>query len=152
MLIKVNEFIGEVGRMRKIVIVLVSCVLVILTGCSASDKNAFIEWMKELDAEQTDMFFWAQENDWAEIELTSEEEQKLLSILSGLTEDDITWNKHQAGITPEYGFHLTVGDDDYYINQAGSPYGQTEISFKGKLWWIDSNELFELMKSSLNAS
>lgn len=111
-----------------------------------------MEWIGELDAQQTDMFFWAQENDFAEIELTSEEKLRLLSVLSELTPEDITWNKHQAGITPEYGFHLTVENDDYYINQAGAPFGQTETSFQGKQWWLESVELFELMKSFLKVS
>jgi hypothetical protein len=138
--------------MRKIVIVFAFCMLILLAGCSDNDKSELIDWMQELDAQQTNVFFWAQENDWAEIELTSEEKLRLLSLLSELTPEDITWNKQQAGITPEYGFHLSVGDDDYYINQAEAPHGQTEIHFQGKQWWLESAELFELMKSFLNAS
>lgn len=138
--------------MKKVSIVLASCMLFLLVGCSANDKSAFMEWMGGLDAKQTEIYFWAQENDFAEIELTSGEKLRLLSLLNELTSEDITWNKHQAGITPEYGFHLTVENDDYYINQAGAPLGQTEISFQGKLWWLESVELFELMRSFLKAS
>lgn len=138
--------------MRKVVIVFAFSMLILLEGCSTKDKSAFIDWMQELDAQQTNVFFWAQENDFVEIELTSEEKLLLLSLLSEITSEDITLNKQQAGITPEYGFHLSVGEDDYYINQAEAPYGQTEIHFQGKQWWIESSELFELMKSFLNAS
>lgn len=84
----------------------------------------------------TEAFFWSQpisENSSSETESTTEEE-KLLSILNHLNKEDITWNKHLAGITPEYGFHLIIGDDDYYINQAEASQGQTEISFNGKQW------------------
>ena len=138
--------------MKKVAIVLASCMFFLLVACSGNDKIAFIEWIGELDAKQTEIYFWAQENDFAEIELTSDEKLSLLSLLNELTPEDISWNKHQAGITPEYGFHLTVGDDDYYINQAGAPLGQTEISFQGKLWWLESTELFDFMKSFLKAT
>jgi hypothetical protein len=131
---------------------LVCCIFIILTGCSDNGKNNLLEWVHELDAEQTEIFFWYQRDNWNEKELTAEEERALISILNGLTTEDITWNKHLAGITPEYGFHLMAGDDDYYINQAGAPHGQTEISFQGKQWWIESTELFELMKAFLAGS
>lgn len=128
---------------------LISCIFIILTGCSDNDKNNLLEWLHELDAEQTAIFIWYQQDNWEEKELTIEEEQALISILNELTTEDITWNKHLAGITPEYGFHLITGDDDYYINQAGAPHGQTEISFQGKQWWIESTKLYGLMKSFL---
>lgn len=128
---------------------LVSCILILLTGCSDNEKINLLEWLHELDAEQTELFIWYQQDNWKEKELTFEEKQALTSILNELTTEDITWNKHLAGITPEYGFHLITGDDDYYIDQAGAPHGQTEISFQGKLWWIESTKLYELMKSFL---
>lgn len=140
--------------MRKIAMVLVLSILIVLAGCANNDKNKLVQWFHELDAHQTEISLWSMLDDHPEIEtaLTADEEQTLISILHELTREDITWNKHFAGITPLYGFHLIVGDDDYHINQADAPRGQTEISFKGKLWWIESTELYEYMNSFLDAS
>ncbi len=136
--------------MKKIIFIILTCLLVALAGCSDSDKAGLVGWMHELDAKQTTVYFWSQElleNPDSEIKLTPEETQALLSVLSRLDIDDITWNKTHAGITPTYGFHLIIDGEDYYINQAGSPHGQTEISFQGKLWLIESETLHALMQA-----
>lgn len=141
--------------MKKIIVACLFCMFILLAGCSAGDKADFIEWMHEMEAEQTEVFFWSQPimgNPGGETELTPEEEQELLSILDGLTKESMTWNKHLAGITPEYGFHLVVSGEDYNIDQAGAPHGQTEISYQGKQWWIESADLFEFLKSFLDVS
>ncbi|SHI02394.1 hypothetical protein SAMN02745823_01973 [Sporobacter termitidis DSM 10068] len=140
--------------MKRMIAAVFFCVI-LLAGCADTDKVSLVSWMQNLDAEQTKVYFWSmdtQEEETGETELTPEERRKLISILSNLSEDDITWNRRLAGITPEYGFHLVAGDGDRYINQAGAPHGQTEISFEKKQWWIESSELFEFMKSFLEAS
>ncbi len=144
-----TEKLKEACRVRNtVMIAAVSCILIILSGCSNNDKSKLVEWLHELAAEQVEIYIWNLQDNLTEmkVELTAEEEQVLISILNELTTEDITWNKQLAGITPEYGFHLITGDDEYYINQAEAPHGQTEISFRGKLWWLDSTELDEYMK------
>ncbi len=132
--------------MRKITVALLFCVLIMLAGCSNKDKASLVDMMHNLDAEQTKVFFWS-EGEMQEIELTAEETGKLLSILSNLTEACITENKHLAGITPEFGFHFIVNNNDYYINQAGAPHGETEIGYQEKQWWIENEVLYEYMQS-----
>lgn len=118
-------------------------------GCTDRDKAALVDWLQQLDSEKTEITFWSWRYDYREQKLTAEETDAVLTVLRSLSEEDITWNKHLAGTTPEYGFLLTIDGDDCYINQAGAPKGQTGISYAGKVWWIESEELHNLMLAFL---
>lgn len=142
--------------MKKLVFTILVCII-IFTGCSIKneDKAFLINWMHNLDSEQVEAFFWSaydlkEEN--GEIKLTPDDERKLISILNNLKENNIIWNKQLEGITPAFGFRLTIGDENYYINQAEAPSGQSEISFQEKQWWINNLDLYEFMKSFLNGT
>jgi hypothetical protein len=147
----------EGGYGLKKLVFAISVCIIILAGCSIKneDKACLINWMHNLDSEQVEAFFWCaydfkEEN--GEIELTPEAEKKLISILNNLKGNNIIWNKQLEGITPAFGFRLTIGDENYYINQAEAPSGQSEISFQGKQWWINNLDLYEFMKSFLNGT
>lgn len=135
--------------MRKSAITILLCAFVLLAGCAGRDKAALVDWLQQLEREKTEITFWSQRDDFREQKLAAEETDAVLSALRSLTEEEITWNKHLAGTTPEYGLYLTVDGTDYHINQASAPKGQTEISYAGKQWWLESEELHNLMLSSL---
>lgn len=137
--------------MKKTIFIL-SCIFAVsfLAGCS-SNKSALADWMRNLDEQQLAVYFWCNDFD-KEKSLTDDEVQELVSIINSLKEDKLTENKHLAGITPEYGFHLLAGDEKYYINQANAPNGQTEIGFQDKLWWIKSSDLHDYMRSFLTVN
>ncbi|MDR0490126.1 MAG: hypothetical protein LBH28_02600 [Oscillospiraceae bacterium] len=134
-------------------------IIPLLVGCAYSDKNALIEWFQSIDNEKVEIYLWSHRyfDDAAMNDryLSKDDAQAVLTILAGIPSDALTWNKNLTGITPEYGFHLTIDGEDYYINNAegpdglGSPGGQSEISFRDKLWWIYSIELRDLMLSLL---
>ena len=125
-------------------------ILSVLLGCSANDKNSLADWLQHLDEEQLTVSFWSNGNE--EKNLTEDEVQKVVSILNSLTEDNLTENKHLAGITPEFGFHLIAGGEDYYINQADAPMGQSEMGFHDKQWWIESSDFQDYMLSFVNSA
>jgi hypothetical protein len=116
--------------------------LLVLSGCSGRDRAALADRLGALAPEQTSAFFWDMTGEKA---LTGAEQQALITILGSLSEENLTENKHLAGITPEYGFHLVTDGGDYYINQADAPRGQSEMNYAGKQWWIESDTLQEFM-------
>lgn len=122
--------------------------LSLLIGCS-NGKAALADWMQSLDEQRLIVFFW---HNSSEKKLTNEEVQKLVSITNNLSEDNFKENKHLAGITPEYGLRLVVGDEEYHINQSDAPNGETEINFQDKQWWIKSSDLRDYILSLINAS
>ena len=122
----------------------------LLGACANGDRSSLAGWLQNLDPEQTQVSFWAAENDFKDIVLTREESQALIAILSNLSLKNLTENKHQAGITPEYGLRVAINNVDYNINQADAPRGQSEIHYRGKQWWIESKELQDFMRSFLN--
>jgi hypothetical protein len=119
-----------------------------MMGCS-NEKAALSGWMQSLEEQQLSVYFW---HNNIEKKLTAKEVQELISITSSLTEDSYKENKYLAGITPEYGLRLVIGDKEYHINQADAPNGETEINFQDRQWWIKSSDLHEYLLSLLNSS
>lgn len=135
-------------RSKKLVVViltvlLVACILAavfFLRNPSASPA----EWAQELSEENLSVVVW---DDFGEQDLSDKEIQALATVLNGLQPDAFHENKRQAGITPAFGIRLSVGDKEYYINEADSPAGQMEIGYQGKMWWIQSDSLYELVQT-----
>jgi len=122
----------------------------LLLGCSKNDKEPLADWLRHLDEEQLVVYFWSKGGE--EKRLAEDEVRKLVSIIDSLTEASLTENERLEGITPEFGLHLVVEGENYYINQADAPKGQSEIGFHDQQWWIESSDLQDYMLSLLYAA
>ena len=109
-------------------------------------------WAQGLSGENLSAVVW---DDSEEQRLTDEELKELTTVLNGLQPDAFHENKRLVGITPTFGLRLSVGDKVYNINQADSSAGQMEMGYQGKMWWIQSDSLYELvgtLRSKLRTS
>jgi len=126
-----------------LVVLLVACIPVAVFFWRHPSASP-AEWAQELSEESLSVVVWDDFGEWA---LSDEEIRTLTTILNGLQPDAFHENKRQAGITPAFGIRLSVGDKEYYINEADSPAGQMEMGYQGKMWWIQSDSLYELVRS-----
>lgn len=109
-------------------------------------------WAQGLSGENLSAIIW---DNSEEQPLTDEERQELTTVLNGLQPDAFHENKRLAGITPTFGLRLSVGDTVYNINQADTSAGQMEMGYQGRMWWIQSDSLYELvgtLRSKLRTS
>lgn len=110
------------------------------------------EWAQGLSWENLSAAVWDESE---EQRLTDEELQELTTVLNGLQPDAFHENKRLAGITPTFGLRLSVGDKVYNVNQADTSAGQMEMGYQGRMWWIQSDSLYELvgtLRSKLRTS
>lgn len=135
-------------RDKKLVVVVLT---VLLAACILAavlflrnPSTSPAEWAQELSEKNLSVVVW---DDFGEQDLSDKEIQVLGTILNGLQPDAFHENKRQAGITPAFGIRLSVGDKEYYINEADSPAGQMEMGYQGKMWWIQSDSLYELVRT-----
>lgn len=131
--------------MKKWMVFVIALVFLLgLAGCS--DETAVWEWTNALQqADISTVTPWHHDGEFAEPEpLNDARTAELVALLNSLTKQQFTENKKLVGITPTFGITLQVGQETCRINYAPSPYGQygtLEISFREKLYWIDSPEL-----------
>lgn len=114
------------------------------TGCSGKEASVW-EWAQGFCQEDIVCATpWNQDkrnqND-AFAPLDDQENLELVTLLNALTKDNFTHNKHLRGGTPTYGLKIALASETYHLNQANGPYGALEVSYNGKLWWIDDAEL-----------
>ena len=122
------------------IVILIAVLTLLLAGCTESPKR-ITNWAQSLKAEDvTDAVVWASSNVPEETRLSDIEIEEVVAIINSLKENNFTLNKNNAGTTPEYGLKLSVGNTDYNFTSEG--FG---MSFEGKHWWIDCEELRELI-------
>lgn len=130
--------------------------LFLLTGVlrDRSRKAELADWLHGLTPERMEAVLWDSSRDGADESraLTRTETERLVSVLNGLTAENLAENKRLAGITPEYGACLTLAGKEYLLNQADAPRGQTELSFQNRQWWIESHPLSETLSGFLDGS
>lgn len=130
---------------KRLFAILTLFILCLAIGYPAGDKADLLRWLKHQNADTTTVTVWSDHDFTQEKTLTAEELTAFFAALQGLKKGALTENKHSAGITPDYGFHLVFDNKDYYLNQADGPHGQFEISYQNKQWWIESSALQKLL-------
>ena len=122
--------------------------LLVCTGCARPD--GLVKWAQSLKAEDvTAAYIWCYSSKeperGGELSLTQEQIEAVVAQINTITEDQLTWNKELAGITPEYGLRLICGEKEYNINHADAPGGGLETHWKNAQWWIENPALEELL-------
>ena len=132
--------------MKKIIsITFIFSIIILLVGCGPyGSKAKLLDWLHSVSHDDIEAYFWRNN---AEHLLSSNDLQSRMIIFNDIKIEDLTENKELAGITPEYGLRLIVNEQDYHINQADAPGGQSEISFRNKQWWIENTELYDFMRN-----
>ncbi len=128
--------------MKKIVIIALSVILVavlgILTYFLTKEDDTPWKWAQNFHADAgVSGYTWCYER---EMPMSRDELAYVAPLLNRLEKSDFTENTAPEGIAPEYGIKLTE-KATIIINQVDSPYGEIEIIYNGKQWWIDDREL-----------
>ena len=128
------------------VAVLIAMSAFLLAGCGKSARGV-TKWAQNLKVEDiTIATVQAGFSDAEAISLSDVEIQKVVAIINSLEESDFVFNKDSFSIPPRISLSLTVGDTTYSINDALISYHhKIEIKFGRNLWWINCDELMELI-------
>ena len=72
---------------------------------------------------------------------------RLLTLMNALEQERFSENTELTGGTPTYGLQIKTTDGTFNINESIAPSGSLEITYKGSLWWIDSDALHDFILS-----
>ena len=139
------------------VVLTLACVFGLL-GCANENVKVW-DWAQHLTQEDiTAVIPWRHDAEYEELEPLNEEEiRRLVTLLNNLTKKSFTENKNLVGITATVGIRIEVASETYNLIYAPSPYekyGELEIGYGEKPWWINNAELlafFETVTGSQSA-
>ena len=122
-----------------LITVLVIAAVAVLCTFTGSAKDVPWHWARTLsDEDVTRVEIWSMNGSE---HLTAEETDELVDVIRRLNRLNFKENSQLAGSTPEYGITLICGEDRYGISEVGK--SRAEISYGGKLWWINDKKLAE---------
>lgn len=119
-------------------------------------NSELYEWIHRVSFDnESNVHLWvyspyAEKENWShgeKIPLSDDKVREFEDVLHQIDQKELTLNKENAGITPEWGISFTLNGEDFHIDQADAPYGALEVGFDDRQWWIDNEKLEQLLRS-----
>ena len=134
--------------MKKAVAIVLSA-LFVLSFAACGSAGGITAWANSLSAEDISAaHIWnAEGGNHRETELSPEEIDEIVNIINSLKKNNFKWNKRLAGSTPICGLILMLEDEQYYIAESGYGKYKLEISYNDKQWWIDCEQLNDIIQN-----